>query len=43
MQAKYKVVGLPTVILLDKSGKEITRFNEFAPPDRFSKTLKSVK
>jgi thiol:disulfide interchange protein DsbD len=43
LQAKYKVVGLPTVILLDSSGKEAARFNEFVPADRFAKALAAVK
>jgi thiol:disulfide interchange protein DsbD len=42
LQAKYKVVGLPTVVILDSAGKESARFNEFAPPDRFAAALKSV-
>lgn len=37
---KYKVVGLPTVIMLDKSGKEVVRFNEFVKPDKFYAAMK---
>jgi thiol:disulfide interchange protein DsbD len=37
---KYKVVGLPTVIMLDKSGKEVVRFNEFVKPDKFYTAMK---
>lgn len=40
LKDKYKVVGLPTVILLDKSGKEVTRFNEFVKPDKFAAAMK---
>lgn len=39
---KYKIVGLPTVILLDKDGSEVTRFNEFVTADRFAAALKKV-
>ena len=42
MQKKYGVVGLPTVLLLDKTGKEVARFNEFVPPDKFAAALKKV-
>ena len=37
---KYKITGLPTVILLDKSGKEVVRFNEFVKPDKFYTAMK---
>jgi thiol:disulfide interchange protein DsbD len=40
LKDKYKVVGLPTVVILDKSGKEVTRFNEFVKPDKFAAALK---
>jgi thiol:disulfide interchange protein DsbD len=43
LQKKYKVVGLPTVVLLDASGKEAARFTEFVPPERFSEALKKVQ
>jgi thiol:disulfide interchange protein DsbD len=43
LQAKYKVIGLPTVILLDSTGKEAARFNEFVPADRFAQALAGVK
>jgi thiol:disulfide interchange protein DsbD len=42
LQDKYKVVGLPTVIMLDSAGKEVTRFNENVPPDKFVAALKKV-
>lgn len=42
MQKKYNVVGLPTVLLIDKSGKEVARFNEFVPADKFAAALKKV-
>lgn len=40
LKEKYNVVGLPTVILLDKSGKEVIRFNEFVKPDKFYTAMK---
>lgn len=40
LKDKYKVVGLPTVIMLDKSGKEVVRFNEFVKPDAFAAAMK---
>jgi thiol:disulfide interchange protein DsbD len=43
LQKKYRVVGLPTVILFDASGKEVARFNEFVPAERFSAALAAVK
>lgn len=39
---KYKVVGLPTVVVLDSSGNEKVRFNEFVPADKFLSAIKSV-
>jgi thioredoxin:protein disulfide reductase len=42
LQEKYKVVGLPTVLLLDKNGNEVVRFNEFVEPDKFVAALKKV-
>jgi thiol:disulfide interchange protein DsbD len=42
LQEKYKVVGLPTVIMLDSSGAEVTRFVEFVKPDRFVAAMKKV-
>ncbi len=32
---KYDVKGLPTVLLLDSEGNEISRFVSFIPPDQF--------
>jgi thiol:disulfide interchange protein DsbD len=39
---KYHVLGLPTVILLDKAGQERARFTEFVPPARFLEALRAV-
>lgn len=43
LQNKYGVKGLPTVVLIDSTGKEMARFNEFVDAERFSKALASVK
>jgi thiol:disulfide interchange protein DsbD len=40
--ARFKVVGLPTVVLFDSRGKEAARFNDFVPPDEFLKTAQRV-
>jgi thiol:disulfide interchange protein DsbD len=40
LKGKYNVVGLPTVIMLDKTGKERVRFNEFVKPDKFYEAMK---
>ena len=42
LSEKYKVIGLPTVIMFDSNGKEITRFNKFVPPDQFVEAMKKV-
>lgn len=42
LSEKYKIVGLPTVIMLDKAGNEIVRFNEFVPPEKFVAAMKTV-
>lgn len=42
LQKKYNVVGLPTVIMLDKDGNEVVRFNEFVPPEKFVEAMKKV-
>lgn len=39
---KYDVKGLPTVIMLDKDGKEVVRFTEFVKPEPFVAALKKV-
>jgi thiol:disulfide interchange protein DsbD len=42
MLARFKVVGLPTVVLFDSRGKEAARFNDFVPPDEFLKSAQLV-
>ncbi len=39
---KYRVVGLPTVVVLDSTGQEKVRFNEFVEADRFLSAIKAV-
>ncbi|NOU33373.1 MAG: thioredoxin fold domain-containing protein [Polyangiaceae bacterium] len=43
LKKKYNVVGLPTVVLLDKDGKEQARFNEFVKPERMAEAMKKVQ
>jgi len=40
LKDKYGVVGLPTVIMLDKNGKEVARFNEKVEPEKFYTTMR---
>jgi thiol:disulfide interchange protein DsbD len=42
MLARFKVLGLPTVVLFDSRGKEAARFNDFVPPDEFLKSVQNV-
>ena len=43
LQKRYRVVGLPTVILLDSQGTEVARFTDFVPPGEFLKALQPIK
>jgi thiol:disulfide interchange protein DsbD len=40
--ARFKVLGLPTVVMIDSRGKEAARFNDFVPPDEFLKSAQAV-
>ncbi len=42
LQEKYKIVGLPTVLMLDKNGNEVVRFNEFVEPGKFVAAMRKV-
>jgi len=42
MLARFKVVGLPTVVMFDSRGKEAARFNDFVPPEEFLKSAQAV-
>ncbi len=39
---KYKVRGLPTVLVFDSSGKEAIRYNDFVAPAKFIKAIEQV-
>lgn len=43
VQKRYKVVGLPTVILIGSDGEEVKRFTDFVPPKEFLPALQQVK
>lgn len=43
VKGKYKVVGLPTVVIYDSSGVERKRFNEFVPPATFLAALEGIQ
>lgn len=43
IMGKYKVVGLPTVVIMDSNGVERRRFREFVGPDSFLAALEGVK
>lgn len=42
VKGKYKVVGLPTVVVYDSRGNERTRFNEFVSAEVFLKAIEGV-
>jgi thiol:disulfide interchange protein DsbD len=39
---RYRVRGLPTVLVFDSKGKELLRFTEFVPPERFLPAIQRV-
>jgi thiol:disulfide interchange protein DsbD len=39
---RFKVVGLPTVLVFDSQGKEAARYTDFVPPDQFLAGIKRV-
>lgn len=43
VKGKYKVVGLPTVVIYDSTGKERKRFNEFIGPEPFLKAIEGIE
>jgi thiol:disulfide interchange protein DsbD len=43
VKGKYKVVGLPTVVIYDSQGKERKRFNEFVGPEPFLAAIEGVE
>jgi thiol:disulfide interchange protein DsbD len=42
VKEKYRVVGLPTVVVFDSAGQEKIRFNEFVPAERFLSAIQAV-
>lgn len=42
VKGKYKVVGLPTVVIYDSRGQERKRFNDFVGPDVFLTALDGI-
>ena len=42
LKDRYRVVGLPTVILLGSDGRERTRFTEFVPPEQFLHAIRAI-
>lgn len=42
VKAKYRVVGLPTLVVLDAAGHEARRFSEFVDADVLSAALRAV-
>ncbi|MFO0549791.1 MAG: cytochrome c biogenesis protein CcdA [Polyangiaceae bacterium] len=43
LMAKYKVTGLPTVVLVDSSGNEASRFTEFVDAKKFLSMIDKVQ
>ena len=43
VKGKYKVVGLPTVVIYDSTGQERKRFNEFVGPEPFLAAIEGVQ
>jgi thioredoxin:protein disulfide reductase len=43
VKGKYKVVGLPTVVIYDSNGQERKRFNEFVGPEPFLDAIDGVQ
>jgi thiol:disulfide interchange protein DsbD len=43
VKGKYKVVGLPTVVLFDSEGNEVKRFNEFVEAPVMLEAMKAVR
>lgn len=43
LREKYKILGVPTVLILDKDGNEVKRITGFVPPEEFYKILKQAQ
>ena len=42
VKKKYNVVGLPTVVIFDSTGRERARFTEFVSADKFLKAIEGI-
>ena len=42
LQTRYQVRGLPTVLLINSDGREVSRVTEFVPPARMLELMHSV-
>lgn len=42
VKGRYRVVGLPTVVVFDSEGHERARFTEFVPPPKFLDAIRAV-
>jgi thioredoxin:protein disulfide reductase len=43
VKGKYRVVGLPTVVIFDSTGQERKRFNEFVGPELFLSAMEGIR
>ncbi len=43
IRKKFNIVGMPTIIFFDSSGKEVERLTGFVSPEEFAKILKNIK
>jgi thiol:disulfide interchange protein DsbD len=43
IKARYHVIGLPTIIVLDANGNEQARFTEFVGPDKLIDALAKIR
>lgn len=43
VQERYRVVGLPTVLVFDSEGRERARITEFVPPAKFLEAIRDIE
>ncbi|MCH8326573.1 MAG: thioredoxin fold domain-containing protein [Bacteroidetes bacterium] len=43
IRTKYKIIGVPTLLLINSEGDEVKRITGFVPPEEFYKYLSEVK
>jgi thiol:disulfide interchange protein DsbD len=41
--ARYGVVGLPTLVLFDGTGREVKRVDDFVPPEKLASILHAIR